>query len=335
VGLLARLAADAARPSEVRIAATLALGRAGGSQAAAALVSTLDRGDQELSRAAALALAWTRDPHALPALLARALLPTEFALASSEAPLAALAAWQDGGPPPDEARSIVGNDLSIPAILAASVNTTPARDLTPLWRAHIGEIDAILSDALGRGGSARRAALRALDSEADAAGAGAPAPTGDHGVASDATVAAREIAWPLADGIAVALDDPDRQTRALTLRVLAKLGDERLNPARLADALADGAPELADAALSAAQVLVRTHPDLAAPIAAAVAPLVSAGGSATAWGGRLAAVQLLAMLGAPGLPALERAVNDPHAVVRAAALAAVNRARSSGPRPPG
>src|SRR6185369_4045871 len=177
--------------------------------------------------------------------------------------------------------------------------------------------------------------LRALDNEADAAAAGAPAPTGDHGVASDATVAAREIAWPLADGIAVGLDDPDRQTRALTLRVLAKLGDERLTPARLADAVADGAPVLADAALSATQILLRTHPDLAAPIAGAVAPLVSASRSATSWGGRLAAVQLLAMLGPPGLPALDRAMDDPNAVVRAAALAAVNRARSSGPRPPG
>ena len=150
----------------------------------------------------------------------------------------------------------------------------------------------------------------------------------------ETAVAAREIAWPLADGIAPALDDPDRRTRALALRVLAKLDDERLTPARLADAIADGAPVLADAALSAAQILVRTHPDLAAPIAGAVAPLVSDDGPAASWSCRLAAVQLLALLGPPGLPLLDRAVNDRNALVRAAALEAVNRARPSGPRPP-
>ena len=254
VALLARLAADAARPGELRIAATLALGRAEGPQAAAALVSILDRGDGELSRAAALALAWTRHPRALPALLARALLPAEFALASSEGPLAALAFWQAGEPPPDEARSIVGSDLSLPAMLAALLETAPAEDLTPLLRAHTGEIDAILSDALRRGGSARRAALESLDARPDALTLGGPGADGGGAASAPATAgAAREIAWPLADGIALALDDPDRRTRALALRVLAKLDDERLTPAQIAEAIVDGAPVLTGAALSATQ----------------------------------------------------------------------------------
>ena len=331
IALLARLGADTARPSELRIAATLALGRAGGSQAAAALVSILDRGDDELSRAAALALAWTREPRALPALLTRALLPGEFALASSAAPLAALAAWQAAGPPPDEARAIAGNDLSIPAMLAALLETAPAGDLTPLWRAHTGEIDAILSEALTRGGSARRAALEALDARTDGLALGTLAPMGDAPAAPETAVATREIAWPLADGIAAALDDPDRRTRALTLRLLAKLDDERLTPGRLADAIADGAPVLTSAAQSAAQILVRAHPALAAPIAGAVAPLVSDDGSAASWSCRLAAVELLALLGPPGLPPLERALNDRNPLVRSAALEAVDRARPSGP----
>ncbi len=331
VALLARIGADVARPSELRIAATLALGRAGGSQAAAALVSSLDRGDDELSRAAALALAWTRDPRALPALLTRALLPGEFALSSSAAPLAALAAWQAEGPPPDEARSIAGNDLSIPLMLAALLETGPAGDLTPLWRTHTGEIDAILSEALRRGGSARRAALEALDARTDGLALGALAPMGDAPSTPETAVAAREIGWPLADGIAPALDDPDRRTRALALRVLAKLDDERLTPARIADAVADGAPVLTNAALSAAQILVRAHPASAAPIAGAVAPLVIDDGSAASWSCRLAAVELLALLGPPGLPPLGRAVNDRNALVRAAALEAVDRARPSGP----
>ena len=332
VTLLARLGADPARPRELRIAATLALGHAGGAEATAALLQSLDRGDQDLSRAAALALAWTRDPRALPALLARALLPGEFALASSEVPLAALAAWQAGGPPPDEARSIAGNDLSIPAMLTALLEAAPARDLTPLWRAHTGEIDAILSDALTRGGSGRRAALEALDARPDGLALGPLTPMDDVSSAPEAAVAAREVAWPLADGITPALDDPDRRTRALALRVLAKLDDERLTPARLADAIADGSPVLLDAALSAAQILVRAHPALAAPIAIAVAPLLIDDGSAASWSGRLAAVELLALLGPPGLPPLDRAVNDRNALVRAAALEAVDRARPSGPK---
>ena len=335
VARLARMGADAARPSEVRIAATLALGRAGGAQAAAALVELLDRGDQELSRAAALALAWTRAPRALPALLARALLPGEFALASPEAPLSALGAWQAQEPPPDEARSIAGNDLlAIPAILAALTEAAPAGDLTPLWRAHTGEIDAILSDALARGGSARRAALEALDARAEGLAVGALAPTGETAWSPEAAVAAHEIAWPLADGIALALDDPDRRTRALALRVLAKLDDERLTPARLAEAIADGSPLLARAALSAAQILIRAHPALAAPIAGAVAPLVNEEGAATSWSRRLAAVELLALLGPPGLPPLDRAVSDRNTLVRAAALEAVDRARPGSPKPP-
>ena len=334
VALLARLGSDSSRPSELRIAATLALGRAGGPQAAAALVSILDRGDDEMSRAAALALAWTRDPRALSALLARALLPAEFALAGADAPLAALLAWQAGGPPPDEARSIVGNDLSISVVLAALLETAPAGDLTPLWRAHTGEIDAVLSDALTRGGSARRAALEALDARADGLVLGALTPSGDVPSAPETAVVAREIAWPLVDGIAPALDDPDRRTRALALRLLAALDDERLTPARIADAIADGTPVLTGAALSAAQILVRAHPALAAPIASAVAPLVTDDGSAGFWSCRLAAVELLALLGPPGLPPLDRALNDRNALVRAAALEAVDRARPSRSRPP-
>jgi hypothetical protein len=217
-------------------------------------------------------------------------------------------------------------------MLAALTETAPAGDLTPLWRGHTGEIDAILSDALARGGSARRAALEALDARAEGLALGALAPTGETDWSPETAAAAREIAWPLADGIALALDDPDRRTRALALRVLAKLDDERLTPARIAEAIADGAPVLAGAALSATQIIVRAHPALAVPIAAAVAPLVTDDGSQASWSCRLAAVELLASLGPPGLPALDRAVNDRNTLVRSAALEAVDRARASGQR---
>jgi HEAT repeat protein len=156
---------------------------------------------------------------------------------------------------------------------------------------------------------------------------------GDVPWPAEMAAAAREIAWPLADGIAPALDDPDHRTRALALRVLAKLDDERLTPGRIAEAIADGAPGLAAAALSAAQILVRAHPTLAAPLAGAVAPLVTDDGGAASWSRRLAAVELLALLGPPGLPPLDRAVNDHNALVRAAALQALDRARPRGSKP--
>lgn len=334
---LASLAGNAARPGEIRLAATLALGRAGGQQAVAALIELLDRGDAELSRGATMALGWTRDPRALPALLARALLPGAFALAGPEAPLTALGVWQAGGAPPDEARAIAGNDLAVRAVLAALLEAPPPGDLTPLWRAHTGELDAILADALSRGGSARRAALDALDARTDGPGLGALAGPESAPSAPEAASAAREIAWPLADQIAAALDDPDRRSRAAALGVLAKLDDERVSPVRLADAVAQGAPQLADAAVAAARILVRAHPALAAPIAAAIAPLLAdddSRTSAVSWGGRLSAVELLAVLGAPGLPLLDRATRDRSPLVRAAALEALSRARGSGAQSP-
>jgi tetratricopeptide (TPR) repeat protein len=330
VTLLGRVASDGARPVAVRSAAALGLGRAGGAQAGAALLDLLDTGDEGLTRAAALALAWTRDPRALPALLARALLPDEFALSDAEAPLAALRFWLAGGAPPDEARSIVGNEVALQEVLAAADQTPPAGDLTPLWRAHTGEIDAVLSEALSRGGGARRAALDALDDRTDGPGLGALAPP--EALPPDTLAALREVAWPLADKVAAALDDPDRRTRAAVLRVLAKLDDERLTPARLADAVGDGASVLADAAVAAAQILVRAHPPLGATIATAIAPLAADDGTAS-WTCRLAAVELLATLGPAGLTPLDRAANDRNALVRAAAIAALDRLRS-GPKPP-
>lgn len=283
-----------------------------------------------------MALAWTRDPQAWEPLVVRVLWPAEFALGRSDLARAALAAWMAGGTPPDEARSIAGNELSVREILAGLVELPAAAgDPTPLVAAHAGEIDALLGKALAKGGLARRAALDALDARTDGPGLGALAPAGSAPLPAGADAALREIAWPLGDRIAAALDDPDRRTRAAALRVLAKLDDERLTPARLAEAVADGAPGLADAAATAARILVQAHPALAAPIAAAVAPL-AAEESASSWSCRLSAVELLAVLGAPALPALERAASDRHPLVRGAAADALARAREAGQkRPPG
>jgi HEAT repeat protein len=187
---------------------------------------------------------------------------------------------------------------------------------------------------LGCGGHAPRAALAALDARPDGPGLGALVGAGP--LPPETQGALREIAWPLCDAIAASLDDPDRRTRAAALRLLAKLDDERLTPARLAEAIADGAPVLAEAAVTAARIVVRAHPPLAATITAAVAPLAvdDAGGTSASWSCRLAAVELLAVLGPAALPPLDRAAGDRNPFVRAAALEALGRGRPAASPPP-
>src|SRR5205814_1797759 len=147
-------------------------------------------------------------------LLARALLPAEFALPGPELPQAALGIWFSTAAPPDEARSIAGAELSVREILSATVQLpTAAPDLMPLIGAATGEIDTLFGEALARGGPARRAALEALDARNDGPGLGALVPA-DAPLTAGAAAALHEVAWPLADRIAAALDDPDRRTRA-------------------------------------------------------------------------------------------------------------------------
>ena len=130
VALLIRLARDPARPPIVRRAAAFALGQPGRVVATPALLDLLDAGDAELSGAAASALARAGDPRALPALLARALLPRKFALADAEAPLGALGIWLAARPFPDEAR-LVGGELNLTDLLAGLAEFPAPRRFGP------------------------------------------------------------------------------------------------------------------------------------------------------------------------------------------------------------
>jgi predicted Zn-dependent protease len=321
VALLIRLARDPARPPIVRRAAAFALGQPGQVAATPALLDLLDAGDAELSGAAASALARAGDPRALPALLARALLPRRFALADAEAPLGALGIWLAARPFPDEAR-LVGSELNLTDLLADLAETPAPADLAPLWRAHTRALVELLGESLTRGGELRRDALAVLDSRRDGLGLGALAPQTDAQPSADLAAALREVAVPLADRLAILLDDPDPEIRAAALRVLAKLDDARATPARVADAVADGSPPLVEAAVVAARQLRRSRPPLAASVAAAVGPLLS---EAATWRRRLAAVEVLAELGPPGRPYLDRAAADRHPVVRQAARESLSR----------
>ena len=323
VDALRTVAADARRPVTVRRAAIVALGRVAARPgperqgAIPGLLDLLDTGDAELARAAALGLAWSREPRALAALLARALLPRRFALPDATVPLQALAAWQTSATVPDEARLLAGSRIDVDALLAGP--PAAAADVSSLWRAHTRDLQDLLAEALARAGDVRREALAALDSRADGPALGPLTPEAAAPLSPEAAAATREIVAPLADRLAALLDDADADTRATALRLLVKLGDDRVTPARIAAAAADGSPLLAGAATFAAVRVSRARPGSAPAIAAALAPALSD----DSWHRRLAAVEALAALGPPGLTLLERTRSDRHAIVRAAVLAAL------------
>ena len=138
---------------------------------------------------------------------------------------------------------------------------------------------------------------------------------------AETAAAAREVVQPIADKLAALLDDSDAESRATALRVLAKLGDERVTPARIAAAAFDGSPVMAGAAAFSAARVGSTRPAQAPAIAAALAPLLGD----ESWRRRIAAVDALAGLGPAGVALLERTRADKHAVVRAAAVEALAR----------
>jgi HEAT repeat protein len=107
----------------------------------------------------------------------------------------------------------------------------------------------------------------------------------------------------------------------VALRVLAKLGDDHVTPARIATAAFDASPALAGAAVLAAARLTNMRPSIAPAIATALAPVLGD----ESWRRRMAAVDTLAVLGPAGVPLLERARGDKHAVVRGAVLEALAR----------
>jgi HEAT repeat protein/thioredoxin-like negative regulator of GroEL len=320
------IAADTRRPTEMRRAAVIALGHAATRGAAArssvlpTLLEVLDSGDPELVDAAGMALAWSRDPRGLAPLLARTLLPHRFALSDATVPLEALGAWQATAVPPDEGRGLLAGQIDVSALLAVP-SAPPQTELTPLWRGHTRELQELLADAIAHGGDARHEALVVLDYRPDGPGLGAL--TGDASVAlgQEAAAAVREVVQPMADKLASLLDDADPETRAAALRVLAKLGDDRVTPARIATAAFEASPALAGAAAFAAARTASLRPALAPSIAAALAPVLAD----ESWRRRLAAVDALSGLGAAGVALLDRTRADKHAVVRSAAVEALAR----------
>jgi HEAT repeat protein len=323
-------ATDVRQPTAVRRAAVVALGRLAARPEIPILFRLLDSGDEDLATPAALALAWSRDPTVVPGLIRRALLPRRFGLPSAAAPLAGLAMISREGRPADEARFLGSPRLDLEAALGAILRQEERRDPMPLVRGSASVVRDALAEALARGGDARKEALAALDGPGDKLGLGDLTPDEDASAAPDAAIAIRDMVAPLADRLAALLDDPEASVRASALRLLAKIGDERVTGGRIAAAVGDDSPLLAAAGAFGAAVLAHDRPTSLAAAVAALAPALSD----ASWRHRLAAVEALGALGPAAAPALDRARLDPNPIVRGAAVDAIARHAIDLPSPP-
>ena len=187
---------------------------------------------------------------------------------------------------------------------------SPTADLQPLWRGTRASCRTSWRTRLARGGDARREALAALDGTPDAPGLGAldararrRAQRRNRGRRSRGRRCARRQAGRL-------LDDPDDEARASALRVLAKLGDERVTPARIAAAARERRrPWRPRPSSPPARLAARSGPTVAPAIAAALAPAL---GDESWRNRRIAAVDVAGGPRARRRPSSERARNDKH-----------------------
>ena len=169
---LRAIAADARRPTAVRRAAIVALGRVAArpgperQSALPGLLDVLDAGDAELARAAALAwrgrVSRARSRRCWRGHCCRA----GSRLPDPAAPLQALAAWRSLASVPDEARLLADAHRRRRAA-GQPAGRAVGRSDAAVARAHAGYCQELLAGALARGGDVRREALAALDGRAD------------------------------------------------------------------------------------------------------------------------------------------------------------------------
>jgi hypothetical protein len=242
--------------------------------------------------------------------------------------LAALDAWAAGSSLPDEATAIDGPRVDVESLLAAFARRPPPGDRTRLWLDHKREVGQSLADALSRPGPSRQRALESLDSRADGPGLVPLAPGGSAPLALGVAAAVREVAGGQQDRLAGLMSDVDPETQGLAMRILVKLGDPRVTPARIAAAAASKSQTLRETAAFVAARKTRTSPAAPAAIAEALAPLLA---EASPWEVRLSAVAALGALGEPGARPLERALGDDSPLVRAAAAQALAGTEAATP----
>jgi tetratricopeptide (TPR) repeat protein/HEAT repeat protein len=317
VALLATIASDTSRPLRLRRAAIAGLGLAGDRAATPALLALADSGDDDLGRAAAVALGTLRDGRALSPLLARALVSPRARSGEGGPAVAALQVWAAArSQPTDEATAIDGPRIDVEALLAALSAPPQPADLARLWLDRTRELREALGQALNRGGATRQRALEALDSRNDGPGLSPLVPEGAGPLGPGVAAGVRDVVMGLRDRLATLMDDADLDTQAMALRVLVKMGDERVTTARVTLAAAGRTQALRDAAAFAARWQAHASPRTAPALAQALVRVLA---TSPAWESRLSVVTALGGLGDAGAGGLERALEDDNPLVRAAA----------------
>jgi tetratricopeptide (TPR) repeat protein/HEAT repeat protein len=318
---LASIATDVERPVDVRRAAIAGLALSGDASAVPTLLALADSGDDALERGALVALGALRDRRALPTLLGRALFGR--GPAAEGGVLLAMDLWASGAPLPDEATAVDGARVGLVAALAGLTPRWTGADRTSLWRNDPRTIRDLLASALATPGEPRARALTALDARDDGPGLGSLLEASAEPLPQATAAALNDVGGGAREALASLLDDADPETRAAALRVLAKLGDARVTPARVARAAA-GPGATREAALFVTRRWAAAGAPTLAPLAESLGASLTAAGAS--WETRLGLVETLAAVGDPGVPALEHALDDPNALVRAAAADGLARA---------
>src|SRR6185369_7611517 len=107
-------------------------------------------------------------------------------------------------------------------------------------------IRQLLTRALEQSPESRARALIALDGREDGLTLGRLAPGGAAGPPAATAVTLEKIGGGLSPVLFRFLDDPDAAIRATSLRILAKLDDERLTPAQVVALVTRAPAELTD-----------------------------------------------------------------------------------------
>ena len=315
---LTRAALEPSLPTRIRRAAAVALGLSRSRAGTPALLALLDGGNDELARAAAMALGAVGDTEVLPALLERVLAGGAGGSGRDTPALAAIDRLVATTPLEDEAKAIDGTRLDLEAMLNVLVSPPARADRSTAWLGREAVVEKILGELLAGDHTRRLAALEVLDSREDGAGLGRLAPQGKAAVTPGAVLALRHLGASVRGRVAALLADRSPEIRALVLRVGSKIGAPEVRPTTILEGLGTAPAVLRDAAAFALSRHVAAHPESTASVVRALAAVLA---DTATWEGRLAAIELLAPLGTPARAALESAAaRDPSPLVRSAAV---------------